>query len=546
MIADVEAEHLFFEGQPECLVELSVGDREAGVGKPGGLALGLLLQGGEERHDSGIVFAAALERAIDDLFVGEEQPLASVAHRVEGAGLDEGLQGPLVQDLGVDPLAEVVEVDEGAGSLPFGHDEGDQGLAHVAHGGQSEGDGPRTVAPGADGAFARGEVRGELGQRAVDVGDLDLDAEGPALAEVDGGLVLVVLDRGQQAGQVLDRVVGLQPGGLIGDEPVAVGVGLVEGVVGEGLDDVEEGRAERLAVAGGYATFDELDAFFGNESPVLLAARLAQIVGLGERVPGELLGHPHDRLLVDHEAVGVGQDVGEVRVFVGDRLAAVLAVGVVPVHVGRHGAGAVQGDQGGDVVERGGGERAHERAHGPALELEHAHGVALAQHDEGGLVIERDVVDVWPVLGGDFDQVEGPLDDREVAQPEEVHLEQPEVFDAVHLVLGDDGCIPGVVVVGLALDGDVLGERQVGDDHGRGMDPVSSAQPLEAPGHVDDALGLGIGLVHGAQFGGGGKAVLESVGLGQAGSQWGVAAHHQWGHGLGDLVADDVGEPEHP
>ena len=35
-------------------------------------------------------------------------------------------------------------------------------------------------------------------------------------------------------------------------------------------------------------------------------------------------------------------------------------------------------------------------------------------------------------------QLEGPLDDREVSQPEEVHLEQPEVLDGVHLVLGDD------------------------------------------------------------------------------------------------------------
>ena len=44
-------------------------------------------------------------------------------------------------------------------------------------------------------------------------------------------------------------IVRLEPGRLVGDEPVAVGVGLVERVVGERLDDVEQLRAELLAVA---------------------------------------------------------------------------------------------------------------------------------------------------------------------------------------------------------------------------------------------------------------------------------------------------------
>ena len=44
--------------------------------------------------------------------------------------------------------------------------------------------------------------------------------------------------------QVLGRVVRLEVGGLVRDEPVAVGVALVEGVVGELLDDVEPLRAQ--------------------------------------------------------------------------------------------------------------------------------------------------------------------------------------------------------------------------------------------------------------------------------------------------------------
>ena len=342
-------------------------------------------------------------------------------------------------------------------------------------------------------------------------------------------------------------MVGLQPGRLVGDQAVAVRVRLVEGVVGEGLDDVEEGGADGLAVALAHAPFHELLALDGHDRADLLPARLAQVVGLGQRVAGELLGHAHDRLLVDHEPLGVGQQLLQVGVGVGHRLPAVLPVGVVLVHVGRHGARPVEGHQSGHVVETGGCERAHERTHGAALELEHPHRVAPAKHGEGGLVIEGDIVDVGPFARRRLDQVEGPLDDREVAQPEEIHLQQAEVLHPVHLVLGDHRGIGRVgAPVRLPLDGHVLGERLVGDDHRGGVDPVLATQTLEPLGHVDHPLGLGIGLVHGPELAGHGVAVLVPLRLGQAGGQRGVPAHEQRGHGLGDPVADDVGVAQHP
>ncbi len=77
-----------------------------------------------------------------------------------------------------------------------------------------------------------------------------------------------------------------------------------------------------------------------------------------------------------------------------------------------------------------------------------------------GRVVEGDVVDVGPLAGAGLDQVEGPLDDRQVAQAEEVHLEQAQLLDAVHLVLGDDGRVLGAAAgFGLALDRQVLGQR---------------------------------------------------------------------------------------
>ena len=72
----------------------------------------------------------------------------------------------------------------------------------------------------------------------------------------------------------------------------------------------------------------------------------------------EFLRHSHDALLIDHQAVGVAEQLLGVGVDELHRLSPVLAVGVVVVHVRRHRAGPIEGDQGGDIVERVWGERA--------------------------------------------------------------------------------------------------------------------------------------------------------------------------------------------
>ncbi len=143
-------------------------------------------------------------------------------------------------------------------------------------------------------------------------------------------------------------------------------------------------------------------------------------------------------------------------------------------------------------------------------------------------------------------EVEGALHDREVAQAEEVHLEQTEVLDPVHLVLGDDGRVLGVAAgVGLALDRQVVGQRIAGDDHRRRMDAVLASQALEPERDLDHLLGVGVGVAHGAQLGRRRVPLLVPVGLGDAGVQRRVAAHHEGRHGLGDAVTHDVGLAEH-
>ena len=95
---------------------------------------------GEQRGDAGLVLPAALERPVDDLVEHQAQALARVTQRVERAGLDQRLHGPLVEHDRVDPPAEVVEVLEGPCRLSLGDDPLDQALPDVAHRGQPEDD----------------------------------------------------------------------------------------------------------------------------------------------------------------------------------------------------------------------------------------------------------------------------------------------------------------------------------------------------------------------------------------------------------------------
>ena len=210
------------------------------------------------------------------------------------------------------------------------------------------------------------------------------------------------------------------------------------------------------------------------------------------------------------------------------------------------GPGRYERDERAHVLEPRRCERADQRPHRAAFELEHADRLGPGQQRERLRVVERDVVDVGPRPGRLLDQPERDLHDVQVAQPEEVHLQQAELAHAVHLVLRDDGCFldrhPGL---GLALDREVLGERFAGDhDRGR-VDAVLAAQPFEPERDVDRAPRVRVVLVELPEL----RRHLVAVGvlvlLLEARVQRRVPAHHERRHQLRDLVADRVRVAEH-
>ena len=105
---------------------------------------------------------------------------------------------------------------------------------------------------------------------------------------------------------------------------------------------------------------------------------------------------------------------------------------------------------------------------------------------------------------GAVDQLERGVDDVEVPEPEEVHLEQAERLDVLHRELRDD-----LRVDALLLQRHHLDERPVGDDDACGVDGVLAYQALERLRQVDDLADDLVGVVRLPELGAGLQVVLE-------------------------------------
>ena len=89
-------------------------------------------------------------------------------------------------------------------------------------------------------------------------------------------------------------------------------------------------------------------------------------------------------------------------------------------------------------------------------------GVAVGDQLIGLRIIERQMLEVDLNTAALFDQPHAGGDDVEVLQAEEVDLQQADVPDCLHVVLGDDRLAPGPVLQrGIA-------DKRFGSDHDPG------------------------------------------------------------------------------
>ena len=97
-----------------------------------------------------------------------------------------------------------------------------------------------------------------------------------------------------------------------------------------------------------------------------------------------------------------------------------------------------------------------------------------------------------------LDELHGGGEARQVAQAEEVHLQQAGLLDIPHLPLGGDDLLVLVLVREL-LERHELLERPVGDHDARGMGADVAVQSPPAVGRSPAAADLGVVLVQPSQ-----------------------------------------------
>ena len=155
---------------------------------------------------------------------------------VEGPGAGQAVQRTGVEVRVPHAADEVAEILERSGLLAFGHDGARGHLADALDGAEAEAD--RVVL---------GHGR-EVGVGLVHVRTQHPHAEGLDLGHELRELVGVALFGGQDGRHELDRVVGLQVGGAVGEDRVGRGVGLVEAVLGKLLHQIKEPCRKRLTM----------------------------------------------------------------------------------------------------------------------------------------------------------------------------------------------------------------------------------------------------------------------------------------------------------
>ena len=217
---------------------------------------------------------------------------------------------------------------------------------------------------------------------------------------------------------------------------------------------------------------------------IFLPIALRRSSASNEREAGELLGDRHATAPGRSQMPNVPpSDRLQARIEIGDRLVAVLARGVARDVL--HRPRPVEGAERDQVVELGRLHEPQRLAHPRRLELEDAGRLAAREHLVGLRVVERDRRDVETA-----DQLDRLVDHVEVAQAEEVHLQQAErrstspIANWVTTSWSAPFCWSGTTF-----------DQRLGADHDAGgVDRVGARQALERPGEVDDLLRDRVGV----------------------------------------------------
>ena len=249
----------------------------------------------------------------------------------------------------------------------------------------------------------------------------------------------------------LDRMIGLQPRGLIADDRISSGVGFVKAVVGKLLQKVKNLGRFLLVDPVFLGTFLEFGALLGHFLGNLFTHRTAQQISATKRITRHDLRNLHHLFLIHDNALGffknmVDQRMNRFKVF----------QPVLHLTIGRnvlHRTRAVKRHKGHDILDTGRLHLLQGIHHARAFNLKHSHRFGGSIKLVRRLIIERNDPDIinrsgrrikqLGAVGGDMqmaavglDQIYRVLDHSQGFQTQKVELDQTSLLNPFHIELG--------------------------------------------------------------------------------------------------------------
>ena len=212
---------------------------------------------------------------------------------IKSARAGQALQRPLIHLPWVDALEKVEQVFEGAACASH--------LFHMAHRLQPD------IANGAERIEHCCVLDLKISARAIYVWRRNLHPGPLGVLIKNGELVGIGNIEAHGGGEELDRMVGFQPTGLVGDHGIGGGVALIKAIAGELSDQLENhiGLGGWNGLFGGAS--DKARLLVVHLLLLLLPHGAPQQVGLAERIARQDLGDLHHLFLIDDDAVGLLQ-----------------------------------------------------------------------------------------------------------------------------------------------------------------------------------------------------------------------------------------------
>ena len=365
-----------------------------------------------------------LERPIDR----RHKDCTATRERIQRAGHDKAFQHLLVQRRVLflegalvfrDTLAKIKNILERATLFAFGDNILDHSDTHVADTGQ-----PVKHVP-----FL---IRREHAIRRIDIRGKNLDVDALAFLNDGDDIFRLAHLRGHGGRHVFRAVIRLQVGRLVSHVGICGSMALVECVPAEREHRIPHLLNQGHVIALVNALLEKFRLEFLHLFGHLFGHDAADVVSATQRVPAQNLGKLHHLFLVNNHAIRFTKHLFQIRMVAIYFFLAVLASNKVRNLINR--PRAVQGVHSDQVENSSRLQFAQVLLHTRRFELEHRSRHALAQKVKRLLVIERDMshVQVNPAIL--LDHVHRILNDGQVDESQEVHLQKADILSIVLVV----------------------------------------------------------------------------------------------------------------